>query len=219
MSSFILLKGTLRSKERAGLTENLRRASGKAEPLKPTLPKALFGFTEGPAMTSGLLAPPPSRLPPSTSALYLLLRRAWLSGVLPRWGTRPWAPGKVQAVRWLCGRMGWSHWPCPSEDGRPHCASEPFKASPGTCPQSEGKGLGGQLGDLGSGLSSAPNQPCAWSTSWLSLRPHFLNHTNTGTLRWPRSSSAQKAWQGMVLSSQKVMAPGARPLGVGVPAL
>ena len=80
-------------------------------------------------------------------------------------------------------------------------------------------GLGGQLGDLGSGLSSAPNQPCAWSTSWLFLRPHFLNHTNTGTLWWPRSSIAQMAWQGMVLSSQKVMVPGARPLGVGVPAL
>ena len=61
-----------------------------------------LAFSEGPAMTSRLLALPPSHLPSSPSALYLLLRRAWPSGASPRREARPWALGKVRALCWLC---------------------------------------------------------------------------------------------------------------------
>lgn len=104
-----MLKGKLRSKERAGLTET---SGMRAEPLMPTPFADLcpskagpLAFSEGPAMTSRLLALPPSRLPSSPSALYLLLRRTWPSGASPRREARPWALGKVQVLCWLCGRV------------------------------------------------------------------------------------------------------------------
>ena len=144
-----------------------------------------LAFSEGPAMTSRLLALPPSHLPSSPSALYLLLRRAWPSGASPRREARPWALGKVRALCWLCG--GGDAGPALQRMGKPNCAPEPYTASSGTCPRSEGKALGGSSGDLGSGLSSATHLLCAWSTSELSLRSSFLSHTNVGPLRWPRS--------------------------------